>query len=83
MNCWIVRDAKDLDERVLKKNFNHIGRYWGCDKKFHLMIQKVVYPYEYMDSWKKFEIGKATIKECILQKLIMKGISDNDYDPRS
>ena len=45
-----TKKTKDLDERVLKKNFNHTSRFWGCDEKFCLMIRKGVYPYEYMDS---------------------------------
>ena len=47
----ITKKTKDLGEEVLKKNLNHTNRSWGCDKKFHLMIQKGVYPYEYMDRW--------------------------------
>ena len=50
-----TKKTKDLDEKALKKNFNHTSRFWGCDEKFHLIIRKGVYPYEYMDSWNKFE----------------------------
>ena len=44
-----TKKTKDLDEEMLKKNFNHTNRFWGCDEKFRLMIRKGVYPYEYMD----------------------------------
>ena len=44
-----TRKTKDLDEGALKKNFNHTIRFWGCDEKFRLIIQKCMYPYEYMD----------------------------------
>ena len=50
-----TKKTKDLGDRVLKKNFNHTSRLLGCDEKFCLMIRKGVYPYEYMDGWKKFE----------------------------
>ena len=40
-----TKKTKYLDERVLKKNFNHTSRFWGCDEKFRLMIRKDVYPY--------------------------------------
>ena len=50
-----TKKTKDLDEAFLKKNFNHTSRFLGCDEKFRLMIQKGVYPYEYMDGWEKFE----------------------------
>ena len=49
-----TKKTKDLDERVLKKNFKHTSRFWGCDEKFCLMIRKDVYPCEYIDGWKKF-----------------------------
>ena len=50
-----TKKTKGLGEGVLKKNFNHTSRFWGCEKKFCLMIRKDVYPYKYMDGWKKFE----------------------------
>ena len=33
-----TKKAKDLGEEVLKKNFNHTSRFWGCDENFRLMI---------------------------------------------
>ena len=36
-----TKKTKDLDEGVLKKNFNHTSRFWGCDEKFRLMIKNV------------------------------------------
>ena len=38
-----TQKTKDLDERVLKKNFNHTNRFWGCDEKFRLMIRKMCF----------------------------------------
>ena len=48
-----TKKTKDPDERVLKNNFNHFSRFWRCDEKFRMLIRKGVYPYKYMDSWKK------------------------------
>ena len=31
------KKTKDLDEGLLKKNFNHPSRFWGCDEKFPRM----------------------------------------------
>ena len=50
-----TKKTKDVGEDVLKNNFNHTSRFWGCDEKLHLMIRKGVYPYEYMDDWRRFE----------------------------
>ena len=44
------------------------------------MIQKVTYPYEYMNSWKKFEKTKLPLKNVFKSKLNMKGISDSDHE---
>ena len=33
-----TKKAKDLDEGVLRNNFNNSSRSWECDEKFRLMI---------------------------------------------
>ena len=35
-----TKNAKDLDEWALKKNFNHTSRFWGFDENFRLMTRK-------------------------------------------
>ena len=44
------------------------------------MIRECVYPYEYMDSWKKFEETKFLPKNAFYSKVSTKGIGDNDYE---
>ena len=75
-----TKKTKELDEGVLKNNFNHISRFWGCDEKFRLMIRKGVYPYQYMDGWKKFEETSLPPKDAFYSRLNMKGISDQDHE---
>ena len=75
-----TKKTKDLDETVLKKNFNHTSRYWGSDEKFCLTIRKGVYPYEYMDSWKKSGETKLPPKNAFYSRLNVEGISDQDYE---
>ena len=75
-----TKKTKNLDEGVFKKNFNHIGRFWGCDEKFCLMIRKGVYRYEHMDGWEKFEETSLPPKDAFYSRLNMKGISDQDYE---
>ena len=75
-----TKKTKDLGEGALKKNFNHTSRFWGCDEKFCQMIRKGVYPYEYMDGWKKFKETKLPPKDAFYSRLNMKGISDQDYE---
>ena len=75
-----TKKTKDLGEEVLKKNFKHTGRFWECHEKFRRMIRKDVYPYEYMDGWKKFEEINLPQKDSFYSRLNMKGISDQDYE---
>ena len=75
-----TKKTKDLDEGALKKNFNHTIRFWGCDKKLRLMIRKGIYPYEYMDGWKKFEEAVLPPKDAFYSRLNMKVISDHDHE---
>ena len=75
-----TKNTKDLDEEVLKKNFNHTSRFWECDEKFRLMIRKGVYPCKYMDGWKKLEEASLPSKDAFYSRLSMKGIGDQDHE---
>ena len=44
------------------------------------MIIRGVYPYEFIDSWKKFEEKNLPPKDTFYNRLNMKGISDQDYE---
>ena len=75
-----TKKTKDLEEGALKKNFNDTMWFLACDEKFHLMVRKGVYPYEYMDGWEKFEEAGLPPKDAFYSGLNMKGISDQDYE---
>ena len=70
-----------------KKNFNKdlIKRFENtnefCDRdinKFMLLLRKV-YPYEYMDSWKRFDEELLPNKEAFYSSLNMEDIAGVDY----
>ena len=65
-----TKKTKDLDKGALKKNFNHTSRFWECDEKFCLVIRKGIYPYEYMDGWKKVEETSLPPKVRFTARLI-------------
>ena len=44
------------------------------------MIIRGVYPYEFIDSWKKFDEKHLPPKKAFYNRLNMKGISDQDYE---
>ena len=57
--------------------------FWGLEKhspkQKELLIRKGVYPYEYMDSWDKFEEKRLPSKDEFYSKLNMSGISEKDH----
>ena len=57
--------------------------FWGFEKRSpkqkELLIRKGVYPYEYMDSWDKFEEKQLPSIEDFYSKLNMSGISEKDH----
>ena len=57
--------------------------FWGFEKRSpkqkELLIRKGVYPYEYMDSWDKFEEKQLPNINEFYSKLNMSGISEKDH----
>ena len=39
----------------------------------------MIYPYEYIDGWSRFDEGSLPPKEAFYSKLSVKGITDDDY----
>ena len=44
----------------------------------YLLLRKGVYPYEYMDSWQRFDETSLPDKEAFYSNLNMEGITDVD-----
>ena len=69
-----------IDNDVLIKRF--YNTYQLCDNdinKFNLLLRKGVYPYEYMDSWKRFNETELPSKDKFYSTLNLEDISDDDY----
>ena len=47
------------------------------------MLRKVVYPYEFMDDWKKFNKASLTGKEDFYSHLKMEDVTDADSCKKS
>ena len=72
-NCQIKFDEK------LKERFFNTYKFSNHDNnKFILLLQKGVYPYEYMDDWEKFN-ETLLEKEDFYSHLNMEDITDADY----
>ena len=58
------------------------GIYQFCDgdlDKFVLLLRKGVSPYEYMDSWEKFDETSLPRNENVYSELNLEDISDENY----
>ena len=56
--------------------------YQFCDgdlDKFVLLLRKGVYPYEYMDSWERFDETSLPDKKYFYSELNSEDITDKDY----
>ena len=52
----------------------------GDLNKFVLLLRKGVYPYEYMDSWERFNETSLPPKKAFYSELNLEDISDKDYN---
>ena len=72
-------ECKKLIEGLIKK-FSSVYQFCNNDlNKFILLLWKGVYPYEYKDSWEKFDETTLPPKEAFYSNLNLEDISDEDY----
>ena len=84
-NLSEIKDhEKCLDEKTIKdliKKFPITYNFCKGDiNKFVMLLRKGVYPYEYMDSWEKFDETSLPPKKDFYSELILEDISDSDYE---
>ena len=64
----------------LIKKFQNIYQFCNGDiNKFVLLLKKGVYPYEYIDSWKRFDEASLPNKKAFYNELFLEDITDKDY----
>ena len=69
-----------ISQDELIKKFPNTYRLCNKDlNKFELLLRKGVYPYEYMDSWKRFKEKSLPDKESFYSELNKEGITDENY----
>ena len=72
-------ECKKLIERLIRK-FPSVYQFCNGDlNKFILLLQKGVYPYEYMENWEKFDEITLPPKEAFYSNLNLEDISDEGY----
>ena len=70
---------KDFNKDLIKRFAN---KYEFCNKdinRFVLLLRKVIYPYEYIDSWERFDETSLPDKEAFYNSLNMESITSVDY----
>ena len=70
---------KDFNKELIKRFANTYSFYSKDLNKFILLLRKGVYPYEYMDNWKRFHETSLPNKESFYSSLNMENIDDIDY----
>ena len=79
--------CKECGKRCFKstnrliKNFPNMYQFCNGDiNKFVLLLRKGVYPYEYMDSWERFNETSLPDKKAFYSELNLEDITDKDYE---
>ena len=71
---------KKINKEDLIQRFVNICEFCNGDlNKFILLLRKGVYPYEYMDSWQRFDETPLPDKEAFYSNLNIEDITDVDY----
>ena len=71
---------KEIDNDVLIKRFYNTYQLSKNDiNKLKLLLRIGVYPYEYMDCWKRFNKTELSSKDDFYSKLNLEDISSDDY----
>ena len=70
---------KNFNKDLIKRFANTYEFCNGNLNKFILLLRKGVYPYEYMDSWQRFDETSLLDKEAFYSNLNMEDITNVDY----
>ena len=77
--CYNKNYQQKFDESLKEQFCNTYKSYKNDKNKFILLLQKGVYPYEYMDDWKKYNKTSLPEKEDFYSHLNMEDITNADY----
>ena len=73
-----VESNKPINRLI--ETFPSVYQFCNGDlNKFVLLLRKGVYPYEYMDSWEKFDETSLPPKEDFYSELNLEDITDENY----
>ena len=80
----ILDNLSEINKKIslieLSEKFPNTYQFCNRDlNKFSLLLRKSVYPYEYVDSWEKFNKKTSPPKKEFYGNLNLQDISDEDY----
>ena len=80
----INNKVSEIDNKILQaaliEKFSNTYQLCNNDlNKFALLLRKGVYPYELMDSWKRFKEESLPDKESFYSELNKEHVTDEDY----
>ena len=74
------RNYNKACNKELIKRFANTCRFCNGEiNKFILLLRREVYPYEYMDSWERFNETSLPDKKAFYSELNLEDITDKDY----
>ena len=80
MAHWII-SVTNVKNHGSIKNFPTLYKFCNGDlNKFFLLLRKGIYPYEYIDSWERFDENTIPPKEASYSELNLENITDKDYE---
>ena len=80
-SCRFMASTLDkLASNVDDDQYKYLREFYKEEEVFRLIRLKGVYPYEYMDRWKKFKETSLPPKDAFYRRLNKKGISNQDYE---
>lgn len=68
-----------LSKSLSENDFINLCREFPDKNKFHLLMKKGIYPYDYMNSWSKFEENQLPSKHHFYNTLRGEPITNKDY----
>ena len=78
--AYMSSSLEKLAGNLSEDDFIYTKKYFTDPVQFNLMKRKGVYPYDYMDSFSKFNDTKLPRREDFYSLLADKNISDDDYN---
>ena len=95
LNCEFIgfkNGRLDYKSKECKKSYtkltneslkDFLALYKFCNghlNKFFVLLRKGIYPYEYIDSWERFDENSIPPKEAFYSEKSLEGITNADYE---